>query len=288
MPHRWREAQDAGLVAQMVPLEQIDADYIRRDRMVEDVEAMAELLESLRVNGLRTPIEITRTQEGFGLISGFRRLEAFRRLSDTDPRFAEIPAFVRDAKTGQGAYVSMVEENELRANLSPYERGRIAALAAGQGVFASTEAAVDELFAAASKAKRSKVRGFAVVHEALGDLLQFPVALSEKAGLKLAAALRDGAQAQLRDALARGGATDPKSEWSLLESALAVAPAPTPDKSKGGRPKQVMRIGPLALNGGGEVRAEVTEGELRIRVKRRAISVEEAQRITAELAKMVT
>ena len=282
---RWRDAQDAGLVAEMLPLVQIDADFIRRDRMVEDEEAMAELLESLRVHGLRTPIEVTKVDDGYGLISGFRRLDAFRRLAETDPRFAEIPAFVREAGTGQGAYVSMVEENELRANLSPYERGRIAVLAAGQGVFPTTEAAVDVLFAAASKAKRSKVRSFAVVHEALGDLLQHPISLTEKAGLKLAAALRDGAQSKLREALAGATVADPKSEWMLLEAALKEAPEVSKDKAKGGRPQQVQRIPSQALSGGGDMRAEVTSDELRIRIRGRSISVEEAQKLLNEIAR---
>jgi ParB family chromosome partitioning protein len=280
---RWRDAQDAGLVAEPLPLDQIDADFIRRDRMVEDEEAMAELLESLRVHGLRTPIEVTRDGEGYGLISGFRRLNAFQRLAETDSRFNEIPAFIRQAGSGQGAYVSMVEENELRANLSPYERGRIAVLAVGQGVFASTEAAVDVLFAAASKAKRSKVRSFAMVHEALGDLLQHPVALSEKSGLKLAAALRDGAQTELRQALAGVGELDPKSEWALLEATLRTKPTVETDKARGGRPQQVQRLSPVALPGGGNILAEVSAGELRIRVKGKDISAEDGRAIVEQL-----
>ncbi|SLN39296.1 ParB/RepB/Spo0J family partition protein [Ruegeria meonggei] len=285
---RWRDAQDAGLVAEMLSLDQIDADFIRRDRMVEDVEAMDELLESLRVHGLRTPIEVTREGEGFGLISGFRRLEAFRKLAETDPRFAEIPAFIREAGSGQDAYVSMVEENELRANLSPYERGRIAVLAAGQGVFASTEAAVDVLFAAASKAKRSKVRSFAVVHEALGDLLQHPVALSEKAGLKIASALREGAQAELRQALAGAGALDAKTEWGLLEAALKTNSAPGKDKARGGRPQQVQRLTPVPLPGGGDVLGEVSASELRLRIRRKDLSKDEAKIIVEQIARYFT
>lgn len=285
---RWRDAQDAGLVAEMLSLDQIDADFIRRDRMVEDVEAMDELLESLRVHGLRTPIEVTREGEGFGLISGFRRLEAFRKLAETDPRFTEIPAFIREAGSGQDAYVSMVEENELRANLSPYERGRIAVLAAGQGVFASTEAAVDVLFAAASKAKRSKVRSFAVVHEALGDLLQHPVALSEKAGLKIASALREGAQAELRQALAGAGALDAKTEWGLLEAALKTNSAPGKDKARGGRPQQVQRLTPVPLPGGGDVLGEVSASELRLRIRRKDLSKDEAEIIVEQIARYFT
>ncbi|WP_170336497.1 ParB/RepB/Spo0J family partition protein [Ruegeria arenilitoris] len=281
---RWRDAQDAGLVAERLPLDQIDGDFIRRDRMVEDEEAMAELLESLRVHGLRTPIEVTRDGDSYGLISGFRRLNAFRRLAETDQRFAEIPAFVRDAGSGQGAYVSMVEENELRSNLSPYERGRIAVLAVGQGVFASTEAAVDVLFAAASKAKRSKVRSFAMVHEALGDLLQHPVALSEKSGLKLAAALRDGAQTKLRQALAEAGELDQRSEWALLDAAMKTTPTQTKDKARGGRPQQVQHLPPVTLSSGGDIVAEVSAGELRIRVRGKVVSATDAQDVMEQLA----
>ncbi len=281
---KWRDAQGAGLVAEMLPLDQINADFIRRDRMVEDEEAMAELLESLRVHGLRTPIEVTRDGDGFGLISGFRRLKAFLHLAETEPRFREIPAFIREAGSGQGAYVSMVEENELRANLSPYERGRIAVLAAGQGVFPSTEAAVDVLFAASSKAKRSKVRSFAMVHESLGDLLQHPVALSEKSGLKLASALRDGAQVKLRQALAEAGELDPKSEWALLEAALKGAPASAKDKARGGRPQQVQRLAPVTLSDGGEILAEVSAGELRIRIRGQSVTDEGALDIVEQLA----
>ncbi|WP_171132840.1 MULTISPECIES: ParB N-terminal domain-containing protein [unclassified Ruegeria] len=283
----WREAQTAGLVAEKLALDQIDADFIRRDRMVEDEEAMAELLESLRVHGLRTPIEVTRTEDGYGLISGFRRLNAFRRLAETDPAFAAIPAFVRDAGTGQGAYVSMVEENELRSNLSPYERGRIAVLAAGQGIFPSTEAAVDVLFGAASKAKRSKVRGFAMVHEALGDLLRFPVALSEKAGLKLAAALREGAQAKLRDALASADAVDAKAEWMALENALKAVPQTGTSKPRGGRPQQISRLPATDLAGGGAILAELSSDELRIRIKGRTLSADDAQSLIAQIEKLL-
>ncbi len=285
---RWREAQDAGLVAETVALDQIDADFIRRDRMVDDEEAMAELLESLRVHGLRTPIEVTRTPEGYGLISGYRRLDAFTRLAETDERFREIPAFVREAGAGQGAYVSMVEENELRSDLSPYERGRIAVLAAGQGVFPSIEAAVDVLFAAASKAKRSKVRSFAVVHEALGDLLQHPVALSEKAGLRLAAALREGAQPQLREALAGADVLDAKAEWALLDNLLTQTSAPRKQRSRGGRPQQIERIARRALPGGGGISAEVGPDELRIRIDGRAFDREAAEDFLKQLSDALT
>ncbi|WP_171124904.1 MULTISPECIES: ParB N-terminal domain-containing protein [unclassified Ruegeria] len=281
---RWRDAQETGLVAEMIPLDQIDADFIRRDRMVEDDEAMNELLDSLRSHGLRTPVEVTKNEDGFGLISGYRRLKAFRLLADTDSSFSSIPAFVREAGSGQGAYISMVEENEIRSNLTPYERGRVAVLAAGQGVFDSTEAAVDALFAAASKAKRSKVRSFAIVHEALGDLLQHPVSLTEKAGLKLAAALRSGAQPKLRQVLADAGTLEMREEWALLEEALKSEPKPTKEKARGGRPRQVLHLKPVQLPGGGKVSAELSSTEVRIKISLQDVSVDEAEELVKQIA----
>lgn len=284
---RWRTAQDDGLVAQKLPLDQIDPDYIRRDRLDIDEEAMAELIDSLRMHGLRTPIEVTKTDGGYGLISGYRRYEAFRRLVVTDPRFAEIPAFVRDAGVGQGAYISMVEENELRANLSHYERGRIAVLAAGQGVFGSLEEAVNTLFAAASKAKRSKVRSFAMVHEALGDLLQFPTELTEKAGLQLASGLRDGAQARLREVLDGANVSDAKAEWKLMERALKAVPDTPREKGRGGRPQQVERISPRPLANGGAFSAEVAADEVRIRLEGRSLDRETVETLLQLLSDQI-
>ncbi len=278
----WRDAQADGMVAQRLSLDAIDADFIRRDRMKDDEEEMEELLTSLREHGLRTPIEVTPSGDGYGLISGFRRLKAFRQLSTSDPRFETIPAFIRDAGTGQGAYVSMVEENELRSNLTPYERGRIAVLAAGQGVFPNSDAAVDILFAAASKAKRSKVRGFAKVHEALGDLLQFPLALSEKAGLRLAAALRDGSQAKLRDALAQADVVDAKSEWAVLDAALSAEPAKS--SSRGGRPREIKRLPKRELGKGIMLQAELASDEVRLKISGHSFSIEEVEALVDQVS----
>ena len=92
---RWRAATQDGLVVQMLAIEIIDQDFIRRDRLVEDVEAMAELQASIQANGLRAPIEVAKTEAGYGLISGFRRLQVYRALAGQDAGFAQIPAFVR-------------------------------------------------------------------------------------------------------------------------------------------------------------------------------------------------
>ncbi|MEP1330002.1 ParB/RepB/Spo0J family partition protein [Pseudophaeobacter sp.] len=282
---QWRKAEQDGLVAQLIALADIDQDFIRRDRLVEDLEAMSELQSSILANGLRAPIEVAKTEKGYGLISGFRRLQAYRALSAASEQFARIPAFVRDADAGQAAYVAMVEENEVRANLSHYERGRIAVLAVGQGVFPTVNAAVDELFASASKAKRSKVRSFAAVHEALGDLLQYPTSLTEKAGLALASCLRDGGQAELRRQLAGSQVHEAKAEWTLLQQAISKKGEPKRHKSRGGRPQEITRLPSRPLPGGGDMSAEIAADGLRIEVKGRGVDTKAVERLLAVIAR---
>lgn len=120
--------------------------------------------------------------------------------------------------------------------LSQYERGRIAVVAKGQGAFKSVEAAVNKLFPAASKAKRSKIRSFALVHEELGDLLKFPTALSERAGLRLAGAVKAGYSAVMRDLLADSDAKNFEKEFKVVEPIIKMAEEEERDRSQGGRP----------------------------------------------------
>lgn len=131
----------------------------------------------------------------------------------------------------------MIEENEVHEELSRFERGRIAVIAAQQGAFANTEDAVDKLYATGSKAKRSKIRSFALIFEELGDMLQFPELLTERRGLRLAAALRRGAEADLRARLSQHQPVDAEEEWNLLEPAIADLEAVPTERSRGGRPK---------------------------------------------------
>lgn len=229
-----------------IPLDQIDARAMIRDRTQIDADEMAELTASIEAHGMRLPIEVFRREttsaqeRPYGLLSGFRRYQAMSQLAARrrDPKWQNITALERDPDTLGGAITAMVEENEVRSNLSHFERGRIAVVAAQQGVFASTEEGVNVLFSTASKAKRSKIRAFALIFEELGDLLVFPEALKEREGLRLANALRNGADADLRDALARATFEDADAEWGALETVIeAQEPKTRRDPARGGRPK---------------------------------------------------
>lgn len=243
----YRAASDKGLITLQVPVEQIDRESMPRDRTVMTSAGLEELEKSITLHGLRLPIEIYRLPEPrdgyiYGLLSGFRRHMAMERLHNAyrnAPEFATINAILRDPAKLGGAFRAMVEENEVRENLSHYERGRIAVIAAQEGAYHNTEEAVNELFAVASRAKRSKIRTFAMIHEELGDLLQFPEEIREKDGLRLAAGLRAAGSERLREVL--GSAPDGPSEWEVIETVLKeIGPTET-DRKRGGRPKARVR-----------------------------------------------
>ena len=280
---RLREAQEKGLLITEIPIDKIDADAMIRDRSVLDADEMDELRISIRASGLRLPIEGYEGQDGrFELLSGYRRLMAVRDLAKVknEVEFRSIKAVIRPRTDIAGAFSAMVEENEIRSNLSHYERGRIAVIAAQQGAFSNTEEAVNALFKSASAAKRSKVKSFAEVFEVLGDVMAFPESLSERRGLRLAGAVRQGAVKRLRDALGTGQGVTPDLEWAVLEQIIEETEDGPPKVAKMGRPKSAPPNGwsgndTLHLSSGVVLRKEVTDEGFAIRFS--------GQRLTPDL-----
>jgi ParB family chromosome partitioning protein len=86
----------------------------------------------------------------------------------------------------------MVEENEIREALSPWERGRAALLAVEAGFFDTVEQAVDALHPGGTKQKRYRLRAVARVVEEMDGLWTAPERLSGRNLLDLADALRAG------------------------------------------------------------------------------------------------
>ena len=128
-----------------------------------------------------------------------------------------------------GAYVAMVEENEIRVGLSYYERARIVAR---RWRWASTPnflTALRHLFQSASRAKRSKIGSFVTLYQALDGRLRFPAALPERLGLALVQAIEaDKALIwRVRSLLASATPQSPAEEQALLTRALKPA-APLP------------------------------------------------------------
>ncbi len=110
-----------------LPLDAIDPEALIRDRTHADDAALAELRTSILAHGLRMPIEVFELAEPhgphrYGLISGYRRLAAFRSLAaDGLTAFTKIPAFVRAPRSIAEAMTAMAEENAIRADVSPWD-----------------------------------------------------------------------------------------------------------------------------------------------------------------------
>ncbi|MDQ7069245.1 MAG: ParB/RepB/Spo0J family partition protein, partial [Rhodobacterales bacterium] len=199
LDHLAYELHDARVSGRMVidiPLAEIQVDYIERDRVALSDEDMNTLKQSLVSRGQQTPIEVVERKikgpnSSYGLISGWRRYCALAALfEDTkDPQFGRVKALLRQPEDLPATYLAMVEENEIRANLSHFERARIVVKSVDQAVFETDKAALNGLFGAVSRAKRSKIKTFMPIVRMLDGVLGYPETLSERLGLTLSHAL---------------------------------------------------------------------------------------------------
>ncbi|MGZ2260317.1 ParB/RepB/Spo0J family partition protein [Roseobacter sp. A03A-229] len=252
-----RSARSTGRLVQSLPLEAITEDHLVRDRIALDAGEMETLKNSLRARGQQTPIEVVEQPGGFGLISGWRRLHALRALhAETgEARFATIAALIKPIDTVSDSYVAMVEENEIRAPLSFYERAHLACEAVRLGVYASAAEAVKTLFANAPAARRSKILSFVKLHQGLGAALRFPEAIPEKVGLALVSALEAdaGFASRLTAQLRKAAPETAEAERQVLDRALKRPGASTAPVRQEVAPGIALeaRQGRLVLSGGG-------------------------------------
>lgn len=227
-------ARQGGRLVLALDLDLVDADYLVRDRVHADIDELEALMGSMRQRGQQVPIEVTALPGGrYGLISGWRRLAALKRLRPRNPEFGKVLAVLRRPETEAVAYLSMVEENELRVGLSYYERARIILRTVERGVFPDTQTAMARLFAPASKAKRSKIGSFFRIVQALDGVLRFPNHIPERLGLRLSRALDQdtGLAVAIADSLEADPPLQAAQEIARLEAHLAPkkpAPAAAP------------------------------------------------------------
>lgn len=229
MAQRWQAAREGGRMVVELPLDAVVLDHIDRDRVADDPQEAEILRESLLRRGQQTPIEVVALPgDRYGLLSGWRRCAALRELyEDTgEDRFAVVQALLRQPEDAPAAYMAMIEENEIRANISHFERARIVVRATERGVFETEKLALAGLFASVPRARRSKIGAFLPLVHALDGVLHFPEALTERFGLDLAQALQDrpGLEARLREVLETATPADGAEERRLIDAAMREAP----------------------------------------------------------------
>lgn len=226
LAHELQTARAEGRMVVRAALDAIDETYLVRDRAALDDEEMEVLKTSLRDRGQQTPIEVVELGgDRLGLISGWRRLTALKALHAADPKgnFGHVQCLIKAPEAASDAYIAMVEENEIRAGLSFYERARIAARASEQGAFETPRAAGKALFGSVPRAKRSKIYSFLGIYDAFDGVLKFPQAITEKLGLQMAKALNadTGFAASLKAALQREKPESAEQEVALIADCLA-------------------------------------------------------------------
>ena len=102
----------------IIPLEQID-DFPDHPFQVKNDEGMEQLVRSIEMNGVLTPVVVRQKEDGrYELISGHRRKYACGILGVT-----QIPVIVRELSRDD-AIIEMVDSNLQREHILPSERAK--------------------------------------------------------------------------------------------------------------------------------------------------------------------
>jgi ParB family chromosome partitioning protein len=240
---------------------------------------LEELKDSIRAVGLSNPIRVEQTDSGYELIQGFRRLAAFKELAAEtgDARYGKIPAaLVPRGDPLVDLYRKMVDENLVRKDISFGEMAQLALSYAHDEGITSGEA-VSVLYASALKQKRSYIRQFARVLDALGEALRYPEAIPRSLGTELYKVIEaeEGRGAALMDELtALPNSHDAASEMRLLRDALTHSAS-----GKTAPPKSVSKTSLRLARPEGEARVIAQDGKVELRLPKdfSAVSREKLQ-----------
>lgn len=271
----------AGLITDLIPLDAIDTSKLIRDRLAGDDYELGELVESIREIGLSNPIRVEPRSDGrYELIQGFRRLSAFRALleetGDADS-WGRIPAgIVAQGDELEVLYRRMVDENAVRKDISFYEMAQLAVhYAMDPGTAESDpDKAVAVLFKSASYQKRSYIRSFIKLVDALDGALEFPQEIPRALGLSLVSRMEEieGIPAAIRAEVKALGMHSVREELDLLRRYAGdgqggrVAPKPAGAKTsgQGGKAKTTFQL----TRPQGAAKCVAANGRIEVRLNR--------------------
>ncbi|MFK7869413.1 MAG: ParB/RepB/Spo0J family partition protein [Roseobacter sp.] len=241
LAHEYVALRKNGQIVGRIPLSEIKASKLIRDRKATRDPELAELKASIRDVGLSNPIHVEEVAGGYELIQGFRRLSAYRELlAETgDDTYATIPANLQAKGDAlEALYRRMVDENLVRRDISFAEMAQLA-LSYAERTGENVDLCVDKLFASAGRQKRSYIRHFGTLLAALGDDLKCPETVPRAMGLSLVKLLEANPRfgAQVRAVLNSHPDRDAATELCLLRGAVSggvarpAKPKPAPVKS---------------------------------------------------------
>ncbi|WP_394200124.1 ParB/RepB/Spo0J family partition protein [Litoreibacter albidus] len=275
----FRAAADEGRVLERVALGDVHTDDLPRDRLELDAVAqsdeMEELKSSIMARGQKEPVELYRGDDGrLQLKKGWRRFTALRQLfAETgDDAYAGIIARIAKADDNRlTRYIDMVEENVVREDLTFAEMAQVAITAAGDAQVeeGSADVLVGRLYGALHKMKKSYIRSFVTLLEALGDDLSWPKAVPRNLGVDAARALKSG-QGDVVDLRTRlSVAATPDAQNAVLADFAAGAVVAAKSAPKAPKQKFEFHVG--------QTKVTARQGECRIVSKQDYASIPKAQ-----------
>ena len=267
LAHEHVRLKKLGLITDLIQTSEVMTSKLTRDRSANVDPEIGELKDSIMAVGLSNPIRVEKTDNGFELIQGFRRLSAFRQLAEEtgDPRYTRIPAaMVPRGEPLVGLYRKMVDENLIRKELSFGEMAQLA-LSYARDERIDVAEAVSTLYASAIKQKRTYIRQFARVLEALDGTVHYPEAIPRALGLDLYK-LIDGQPGRAGEIAAKLIAVpdrDKDAEMGVLRDALTGR-----KKSEVREAKSVSKTSLRMGRPEGQARVTATDGKLELRLER--------------------
>ncbi|MGJ8616358.1 MAG: ParB/RepB/Spo0J family partition protein [Sulfitobacter sp.] len=277
LAHEHVRLKKLGLITDLIQTSDVFTTKLTRDRSTGIDLELAELKESIKAIGLSNPIRVEQKEDGFELIQGFRRLNAFRELAKEtgDPRYTRIPAaMVPRGEPVENLYRKMVDENMVRKDLSFGEMAQLA-LSYAKDADIDPGEAVSTLYASALKQKRTYIRQFARVLQDLEGAVKFPEAIPRALGLDIYRALDAdaGRAGGLIAALKAAPARDATAEVRLLKDTLA-------ERKKQPREPIAKTVSKTSLRLGrpeGEARVTALDGRIELRLDKDFSAISKAR-----------
>lgn len=139
-----------------IPLELIE-DNPYQTRESYEKEPLSALIKSIRERGLYNPINVLKKDDKYVVISGHRRLRAYRKLN-----MKKIPAFVKEGKQKDNLATDLVHENLIREDLNPIEKALAIKLLLSK--IESTKNDTEKMMSLIGVLKNYKRRGYVPEH----------------------------------------------------------------------------------------------------------------------------
>ena len=274
LAHEHVRLKRLGLITDLIQTSQVRTTKLTRDRSANADPELSELKTSIQSVGLSNPIRVEQTEDGFELIQGFRRLNAFRELAEEtgDPRYTRIPAaLVPRGEPLADLYRKMVDENLVRRDLSFGEMAELA-LAYARDAGIDPGEAVSTLYASALKQKRSYIRQFARVLEELKGRVVYAESWPRAFGLSLWKVLEmdPGKSADILAALDKAPDRDAAQEMQIIKGCLAP-------KRRTNNAKAVSKTTIRLSRGEGDVKVTAQDGRLELRLEQDLSAVSKAR-----------